>query len=104
MDTAAGDLVTVTTAGHAADAIVFEATGGAKVIVATVDPKRGPVMRPVDATSLTSRAGAGPHDRALQALIRRTPHSNGGAAHASSATGAGRAGHRRAAMHRTTGK
>ncbi|MDX6700411.1 MAG: hypothetical protein QOF26_637 [Baekduia sp.] len=102
--TGTGDLVKVATGGPDIDGIVFDATGGAKVVVAVIDRERGPVMRTFDLTALSERSEAGDDDRALQLLIRRTPHSNRGAARAGSGSGGGRAGHKRASMHRTTGK
>lgn len=87
-----------------ADGIVFDVSGGTKVIVALVDRSRGPVMRTVELKDLTERTEAGPDDHALQMLIRRTPGGVRGAARAGSGPGQARAGHKRAAMHRTTGK
>ena len=79
----AGDLVKVATGGPLIDGIVFDATGGAKVVVAVVDRQRGPVMRTFSALdALTERTGEGPDDHALQLLIRRTPHGVRGAARA----------------------
>ncbi|MCW2996100.1 MAG: hypothetical protein JWQ18_3595, partial [Conexibacter sp.] len=46
--TDAGDLVKLVTGTHETDGIIFDATGGAKVVVALVDRERGPVMRTVD--------------------------------------------------------
>ena len=45
------------------DGIVFDVTGGAKVVVALVDRERGPVMRTVELKALTERTEAGPDDR-----------------------------------------
>jgi hypothetical protein len=103
--TAAGELVRVTSVGgRETDAIIFDATGGAKVVVALVDRVKGPVLRSVALSALSAREEAGADDRALRALIRRTPHGVRGAAHAG-ASGAGpSAGHQRATGHRTTGK
>jgi len=101
----AGDLVTVATGGPAVDAIVVEVPSSAKAVVAMMDRRRGPVLRTVDRRTLTQRAEAGPDDRALQLLIRRTSRSAHSAAPA--ATGgakARQAGHARGASHRTTGK
>jgi hypothetical protein len=102
--TDAGDLVRVTAGKREIDGIVFDATGGAKVIVAIVDRERGPVLRTVELDALSERTEAGPDDHALRMLIRRTPHSTRGGARGGSGPGAARAGHQRAAMHRTTGK
>ncbi|WCB94746.1 hypothetical protein DSM104299_03485 [Baekduia alba] len=102
--TEAGDLVKVATGRRETDGIVFDVPSGAKAIVAVVDRDRGPVMRTVELKDLTEREEAGPDDTALQMLIRRTPGGVRGAARAGSGPGQARAGHRRAAMHRTTGK
>lgn len=102
--TEAGDLVTVATGRRESDGIVFDVPGGAKVIVAIMDRERGPVMRTVELSALSERTEAGADDRALQMLIRRTPGGVRGAARAGSGAGQARAGHRRASMHRTTGK
>jgi hypothetical protein len=102
--TVAGDLVKVAVGRREADGIVFDVPGGAKVVVALVDRARGPVMRTVEMKDLTERAEAGPDDHALQMLIRRTPGGVRGAARTGSGPGQPRAGHKRAAMHRTTGK
>jgi hypothetical protein len=102
--TEAGDLVKVAVGRRETDGIVFDVPGSAKVIVALVDRERGPVMRTVDLKDVTERAEAGPDDRALQMLIRRTPGGVRGAARAGSGPAQARAGHRRASMHRTTGK
>jgi len=102
--TDAGDLVKLVTGSHETDGIIFDATGGAKVVVAVVDRERGPVMRTVDLKALTERTEAGPDDRALQMLIRRTPQGVRGAARGGAGPTGARAGHKRASMHRTTGK
>jgi hypothetical protein len=102
--TAAGDLVKVAVGRRSTDGIVFDVPGGTKVSVALVDRERGPVIRTVELKDLTERIEAGPDDRALQMIIRRTPGSVRGAARAGSGPGQARAGHTRAAMHRTTGK
>jgi hypothetical protein len=102
--TDAGDLVTVAVGNRAIDGIVFDATGGAKVVVAIIDRERGPVMRTVELQALSERAEAGPDDRALQMLIRRTPFGVRGAARGGAGPSGTRAGHKRASMHRTTGK
>jgi hypothetical protein len=102
--TASGDLVKVAGAGPERDGIVFDTPSRSKVVVAVVDPRRGPVLRTVHPKELSDRAQAGPDDRALQLLIRRTPSPVRGAAGAGSAAGRGSPGHARAAMHRTTGK
>jgi hypothetical protein len=102
--TDAGELVKVAVGSREIDGIVFDATGGAKVVVAMVDRERGPVMRTVELKALTQRADAGPDDHALQMLIRRTPFGVRGAARSGAGPSGARAGHKRASMHRTTGK
>ena len=76
----------------------------AQVVVAVMDRGRGPVMRTVARTALTDRAEAGPDDQALRFLVRRTPPPVHTAARGGSGREQRRAGHKRAAMHRTTGK
>src|SRR4051812_8169935 len=102
--TSTGDLVTVTTRGHQLDGIVFDVPSSSKLVVAVMDPARGPVLRSIDRADATERTAAGPDDPQLQLLIRRTPSVHRGAGHAGGGAGPGRAGHRRAAGHRTTGK
>jgi hypothetical protein len=99
------ELVTVADGDWMLDGIVFDAPSRSKVTVAVMDRKRGPVFRTVHPDALTQRTEAGPDDRALSLLIRRTWQGTRG----SSAPGGGGAtrgedGHTRAAMHRTTGK
>src|SRR3954447_9850213 len=101
---AAGDLVKVATAGPQIEGIVFDLPSDSKAVVAVMDRSRGPVMRTVQRSALTERADAGPDDRALELLVRRTPHPVHAAARGGSGPGQGHAGHKRAAMHRTTGK
>ena len=99
-----GGLVKVAGTGPPLDGIVFDKPSRAKVVVAVVDPTRGPAFRTFHPRTLTERTEERPDDRALLALIRRTPppaHGTGGGG-----AGAGRdsRGHTRRAMHRTTGK
>ena len=75
-----GDLVTVTGAGPAADGIVFDTPSAGKVVVAMMDPARGPLFRTVNPKAVSQRAAAGTDDHALQLLIRRTPVPVHGAA------------------------
>jgi hypothetical protein len=98
-----GDLVTVATRGPQLDGIAFDGTSSSKIVVAVMDRARGPVLRSVDRDTVTPRADAGPDDAQLHLLIRRTP-AHRGAGHAGGGVGPGRAGHQRAAAHRTTGK
>jgi hypothetical protein len=100
----AGELVRVVNGGPELDAIVFDTPSASKVVVAVVDPRRGPVFRTVQPKNLTERAEEGRHDRALRLLIRRTPPPVHGAARAGARGGRGRPGHTRTTRHRTTGK
>ena len=99
-----GDLVKVATRGPQLDGIAFDVSSSSKVIVAVMDRDRGPVLRSVDRAAVTERPDAGPDDAQLLLLIRRTPMGSRGAGHAGARVGPGRAGHQRAAAHRTTGK
>ena len=98
------DRVRVGTSGHEVDGIVFDTPSRSKVVVAIIDPARGPAFRTVHADTVTERAEDGPDDRALRALIRRTAPPVHGSARGGGSTGRGMPGHSRAAMHRTTGK
>jgi hypothetical protein len=102
--TDAGDLVKVATGARQIDGIIVDVLSAAKLVVAVMDRDRGPVLRTVSAKALAERSEAGPDDRALQLLVRRTRPPVRGAARAGAGLGASRAGHMRAAMHRTTGK
>jgi hypothetical protein len=99
-----GELVTVAGNGPKPDGIVFDTPSGSKVVVAVVDPARGPVFKTVHPRTLTLRPQEGPDDRALRLLIRRTPPPVHGRARGGAGLGRGNPGHTRAAMHRTTGK
>jgi hypothetical protein len=99
-----GDLVTVAGGGRPVDGVVVDMLTGPKVIVAVRDPVRGPVLRTFNRKALGERTEAGPDDRALQLLARRTPPSTRGAVRGGSGGGSGRGGHTRAAPHRATGK
>ncbi|HET9718541.1 MAG TPA: hypothetical protein VFP55_00530 [Solirubrobacteraceae bacterium] len=102
--TTTGGLVSVAGRGPALDGIVFDVPSSSKVVVAVVDPKRGPLFRTVDPKTLTARDREGPHDRALHQLIRRTPSPTHGAARGDTGSREGRSGFKRGATHRTTGK
>jgi hypothetical protein len=104
MDTTDAELVKVADGGPELDGIVFDAPSKSKVVVAVMDPTRGPVLRTVNAKTLSERTEEGPDDRALLLLIRRTPSPARGAARGGTGVAQARAGHKRAAMHRTTGK
>jgi hypothetical protein len=99
-----GDRVNVAGNGPKLDGIVFDTPSGSKVVVAVVDPARGPVFKTVHPRALTDRAQEGPDDRALRLLIRRTPAPVHGTARGGAGKGRGNPGHTRQAMHRTTGK
>jgi len=99
-----GDLVKVDVGGPPLDGIVFDVPSHSKVVVAVVERDRGPSFRTVHPDALSERAEEGPEDPALRQLLRRTPLPSRGGARAGSGVGPGRAGHKRAAMHRTTGK
>jgi hypothetical protein len=100
----AGDTVKVTTGGRSIDGIVVDVLPHSKVVVAVRDPVRGPVLRTVNRNALAERTEAGPDDRALQLLIRRTPAPTRGGRPGGTGTGPGRGAHTRAAPHRTTGR
>jgi hypothetical protein len=102
--TTAGELVTVAGDGPKADGIVFDTPSATKTVVAVVDRGRGPVFRTVHPRTLSARAAEGADDRALRLLIRRTPAPARSGARDGAGAAHGRAGHTRAAMHRTTGK
>jgi len=99
------ELVTVANGASVLDGIVFDAPSKTKVTVAVMDRKRGPVFRTVHPDALTQRTEAGPDDRALSLLIRRTwQGTRGRSAPGGGGATRGEDGHTRAAMHRTTGK
>jgi hypothetical protein len=99
-----GELVKVATGGPELDGIVFDTPSRSKVVVAVMDPSRGPVLRTFDSATLSERTEEGPDDRALSLLIRRTAPPARGAARGGVAAGRGRAGYARGAAHRPTGK
>jgi hypothetical protein len=100
-----GELVKVTGTGPALDGVVFDAPSGSKVVVAVMDPARGPVFRTVSPSALTERTEEGKDDRALRLLIRRTPPPVHGAARGGGGGARGRsAGFKRGAAHRPTGR
>ena len=100
----AGELVTVVIGGPELDGIVFYTPSSSKVVVAVVDPVRGPVFRTVPPNALRERTEEGTHDRALRLLLRRTPSPVPGAARGGERGGRGRSGHVRSVAHRPTGK
>jgi hypothetical protein len=101
---AIGDLVSVAGVGPALDGIVFDTPSRLKVVVAVVDPVRGPVFSTVHPKALKQRQSETEHDQALRLLIRRTPQPVHSAARGGSAGRKGHAGFSRGAPHRSTGK
>ena len=104
MNPSPGDLVTVTGGAAPLDGIVFETPSASKIVVAVVDPKRGPQFRSVHPDTLSERSAPGGHDRALQLLIKRTPRSAHGPTQGPKGSEHGRAGFSRGAAHRSTGR
>ena len=100
----AGERVNVAAGGAASDGIVFATPSRSKVVVAVVDPGRGPVFRTVHPKALTERSDERADDAALRLLIRRTSPPVRGAGGGGLGVGRRRAGHTRGSMHRTTGK
>jgi hypothetical protein len=98
------ELVTVATGGPEIDGILVDLPSAAKAVVAVMDRERGPVLRTVQRSAVTERTEAGPDDRALRLLVRRTPPAARGGGRGEAGGARGRAGHTRAAMHRPTGK
>jgi hypothetical protein len=100
----AGQLVRVSTGGPVLDGIVFDEPSANKIVVAVVDPQKGPVFRTVHPDTLSEREDAGPQDQILQSLIRRTPTAARGGRSGAKGSVQARRGHARSATHRTTGK
>jgi len=103
-ETSVGELVKVAGVGPVLEGIVFDMPSSSKVVVAVMDPARGPAFRTVNPKALTERTEAGASDRALWALIRRTPQPARGGGAAGVAGGRGRSGYKRGPVHRTTGR
>ncbi len=99
-----GELVKVDSGGPQLDGIVFDTPSRSKVVVAVLEPTRGPVFRTVHPEALSERSEEGPDDRALHLLLRRTPVPSRSTATAGQAGGRGASGHTRGAAHRTTGR
>src|SRR6476646_1223669 len=97
------DLVAINTGGPLLDAIVFDVPSHSKVVVAVVDPERGPVFRTVSPDELRERTEEGPQDKALLLLMRRTPAPAHGKARGAKGGGHGRQGFSRATSHRKVG-
>jgi hypothetical protein len=96
-----GELVKVATGGRDVNGIVFDIPSATKVVVAVVEPGRGPTFRTVNPVALSDRSAEGPDDKPLRLLIRRTPSPIHGAARGAPGSGRASAGHTRAATHRT---
>jgi hypothetical protein len=101
---AIGDLVTINGDGDALDGIVFDTPSRLKVVVAVVDPGRGPGFRTVHPGTLSEREKEGSDDAALRLLIRRTPAPARGSAQGGASVRKGAAGFTRGASHRSTGR
>ena len=99
-----GDLVKVADGSAELDGLVFDTPSSAKVIVAVVDPTRGPLFRAVNPSDLTEREQEGPNDRALRLLVRRTPPPPNASARGATRGGQRRSGYTRGATHRPTGR
>ena len=100
----AGELVKVADGGTELDGLVFDRPSNSKVIVAVVDPTRGPLFRTVNPNTLTEREQEGPNDRVLRLLVRRTPPPPNALARGTTRGGLRRAGFTRGATHRPTGR
>ena len=83
---------------------MFDVPSRSKVVVAVVDPDRGPVFRTVSPRQLTERGEEGSDDTTLRLLIRRTPPPVPGAARGVVIGGQGRSGFTRGSTHRPTGR
>jgi hypothetical protein len=100
----AGTLVKVATGGAQVDGIVFDVPSASKVVVAVIDPKRGPVLRTVERDAVSERTDESADDRALQLLVKRTAPASRGSGRSGVPVGQGRTAHARAAAHRPTGR
>src|SRR3954454_339533 len=103
-DVLPGELVKVATGGPELDGIVFDTPSRSKVVVAVIDPGRGPVMRTFDAGALSERTEEGPQEKALRALVRRTPPPAPGGSRGGVRGAGARPGPWRGAAHEATGK
>jgi hypothetical protein len=98
------ELVKVAGAGAPVDGIVFDTPSRSKVVVAVMEPARGPVFVTVNPKALTPRTESGSNDSALRLLLRRTPSPIRGAARGASLGGQSRSGYQRGTAHRPTGR
>jgi hypothetical protein len=101
---AIGDLVHVTGGGPVLDGIVFDLPSRLKVVVAVVDPGRGPGFRTVKRETLTERETEGSDDQTLRLLIRRTQPPVRGGARSVVNVRKGAAGFTRGTSHRSTSR
>ena len=95
-----GQLVRVATDDGDVDGVVAHVASLVKIEVAVEQAGGGPVFRTAHPKALTPRTEPGPADDELRRLIHRAAapgHSDPGGA-----SGRGRQGHTRGAMHRTT--
>jgi hypothetical protein len=99
-----GDLVTVADGSAELDGIVFDTPSSSKVVVAVVDPTRGPHFRTVNPSTLSERPEEGPNDRVLRLLVRRTAPAAHDAARGATRSEQRRSGYKRGAAHRPTGR
>jgi hypothetical protein len=99
-----GDLVKVAVGTAGLDGIVFVVPSATKVVVAVVDRKRGPGFRTVSRSEVSERDEPGPDDPALRLLIKRTPPPPSDSSRGASGAAHGRAGFKRGAAHRATGR
>jgi len=99
-----GELVKVTGAGPDLDGIVFDTPSTTQVVVAVMDPVRGPRFQTVNPSALAERTEDGPHDRALRMLVRRTPPPVRGSGRGGTAGARGQSGYKRGTAHRPTGR
>jgi hypothetical protein len=97
-------LVTVTDGARPRDGIIFDRPSPTKVVVAVIDPRRGPVFRTLAPDSLSPRDEPGEDDVLLRRLIRRTPPPAGRRPGSASTGQTARAAHTRGAAHRSTGR
>jgi hypothetical protein len=101
---AAGDRVSVVLGSRTLDGLVFDTPSRTKVVVAVVDPGRGPMFQTVHPDALSPREPEGPQDAALRSLVRRTAPPTHSSARGGAAGRKGAAGFTRPATHRPTGR
>lgn len=90
--------------GPVLEGIVFDTPSRLKVVVAVVDPGRGPGFRTVHPGTLTGREKEGSDDPALRSLIRRTQRPALGATRDGANARKAAAGFTRGTAHRSTGR